>query len=156
MWEGITVQFSSLTHFMPLVSFYTPWKHQKTIGFLMFSAGLERDSSMKWVKRSSYKKQFSWGNEEEEPYKVKFKFYKKSCNMQLLVQLKPMSNRLLGNNFNWLSKFNLKNLSMGSVSQWGSVCGGELMSENNRIIYNNKLVVLRKPSGSENEEIFLD
>ena len=76
--------------------------------------------------------------------------------MQLLVQLKPMSNRLLGNNFNWLSKFNLKMLSMGSVSQWGSVCGGELMSENNRIIYNNKLVVLRKPSGSENEEIFLD
>ena len=25
------------THFMPLVSFYTPWKHQKTFGFLMFS-----------------------------------------------------------------------------------------------------------------------
>ena len=45
---------------------------------------------------------------------------------------------------------------MGSVSQLGSVCGGELMSENNRIIYNNKLAVLRKPSGSENEEIFLD
>ena len=26
-----------LTHFMSLVSFYTPWKHQKTRGFLMFS-----------------------------------------------------------------------------------------------------------------------
>ena len=32
-----------LTDFMPLISFYTPWKHQKTKGFLMFSAGMERD-----------------------------------------------------------------------------------------------------------------
>ena len=30
------------THFMPLVSFYTPWKHQKTRGFL-FSGGIERE-----------------------------------------------------------------------------------------------------------------
>ena len=35
---------------MPLVSFYTPWKHQKTKGFLMFSRGIERDREMKWVK----------------------------------------------------------------------------------------------------------
>ena len=28
---------------MPLVSFYTPRKHQKTFGFLMFSGGLEKD-----------------------------------------------------------------------------------------------------------------
>ena len=32
-----------LTHFMPLVSFYTPWKYQKAIGFLMFSGCIERD-----------------------------------------------------------------------------------------------------------------
>ena len=32
-----------LTHFMQLASFDTPWKHQKTIGFLMFSGGAERD-----------------------------------------------------------------------------------------------------------------
>ena len=32
-----------LTHFMPLISFYTPWKHQKTSDFLMFSGGIERD-----------------------------------------------------------------------------------------------------------------
>ena len=31
-----------LTHFMPLISFDTPWKHQKTRGFLMFSGGLKR------------------------------------------------------------------------------------------------------------------
>ena len=31
-----------LTHFMPLVSFCIPWKHQKTSGFLMFSGGIER------------------------------------------------------------------------------------------------------------------
>ena len=28
---------------MSLISFYTPWKHQRTFGFLMFSAGIERD-----------------------------------------------------------------------------------------------------------------
>ena len=31
-----------LTHFMPLVSFYTTWKRQKTYSFLMFSGGVER------------------------------------------------------------------------------------------------------------------
>ena len=33
----------NLTHFMPLVFLYTPWKHQKTSAFLMFSGGIERD-----------------------------------------------------------------------------------------------------------------
>ena len=42
--------FSCLTHFMPLVSFYAPWKHQKTFGFLMFSGGIEKDRGIKWVK----------------------------------------------------------------------------------------------------------
>ena len=32
-----------LTHFMPLISFDTLWKHQKTRGFLMFSEGIKRD-----------------------------------------------------------------------------------------------------------------
>ena len=27
---------------MPLISFYTPWKHQKTGAFLRFSGGIER------------------------------------------------------------------------------------------------------------------
>ena len=31
-----------LSHFMPLVYFCTPWKHQKTTGFLMFSGDTER------------------------------------------------------------------------------------------------------------------
>ena len=30
------------THFMPLISFYTPWKHQKTSDLLMFLGGIER------------------------------------------------------------------------------------------------------------------
>ena len=34
---------SLLTHFMPLVSLYTPWKHQKTSGFLIFLGGIERE-----------------------------------------------------------------------------------------------------------------
>ena len=33
----------SLTHFIPLVSFYTPGKRQKTRGFLMFSGCIESD-----------------------------------------------------------------------------------------------------------------
>ena len=28
---------------MPLISFYTPWKHQRTSGFLMFPGWRERD-----------------------------------------------------------------------------------------------------------------
>ena len=28
---------------MPMASFYTPWKHKKTFGFLMFLGGIERD-----------------------------------------------------------------------------------------------------------------
>ena len=37
-----------LTHFMALISFDTPLKHQKISGFLMFSVGINRDSDMKW------------------------------------------------------------------------------------------------------------
>ena len=36
-------QISVLTHFMPLISFDTPWKHQKTRGFLILSGGIKRD-----------------------------------------------------------------------------------------------------------------
>ena len=32
---------SSLTHFNPVSHFYTPWKRQKTFGFLTFSGGME-------------------------------------------------------------------------------------------------------------------
>ena len=38
---------------MWLMSFYTPWKYQKTFGFLMFSRGLQREQWFemdKWVK----------------------------------------------------------------------------------------------------------
>ena len=34
---------NELTHFMPLISFDTPRKHQKTRGFLLFSGVIERD-----------------------------------------------------------------------------------------------------------------
>ena len=45
------VTVDTLTHLIPLVPFYTLWKHQKTLGFL-FSGGIEtRD--MKWVKGQS-------------------------------------------------------------------------------------------------------
>ena len=38
-----------LTHFMPLVSFYTPWKHPKTRSFLVLWELLKETSSEKWV-----------------------------------------------------------------------------------------------------------
>ena len=33
----------TLTHFMPLIYFYTPWKYQTTSRFLIFSGGIKRD-----------------------------------------------------------------------------------------------------------------
>ena len=30
-----------LTHFQPMFNFYTPWKHQKAVGFLKFSGGIK-------------------------------------------------------------------------------------------------------------------
>ena len=44
IWGTFEAEFmKKLTHFMPLISFHTPWKHQKTRGFLMFSGGIKRD-----------------------------------------------------------------------------------------------------------------
>ena len=41
-----------LTHLFPMHSFSTPWKHQKTLSFLMFSGGRERvpweQMGLKW------------------------------------------------------------------------------------------------------------
>ena len=36
-----------LTHFQPIFHFYTPWKHQKTGGFFMFSVGIAMEH---WLK----------------------------------------------------------------------------------------------------------
>ena len=38
---GLTLML--LNHFMLLVSFYTPRKHQKIYGFLVFSMGIDKD-----------------------------------------------------------------------------------------------------------------
>ena len=46
----------NLTYFIPLVSFYTPWKHQKTSGFLIFSGDIEREQCMEWVKWNVHRK----------------------------------------------------------------------------------------------------
>ena len=37
------LKICTLTHFIPLISFDTPWKHQKTRGFRMFSGAIKRD-----------------------------------------------------------------------------------------------------------------
>ena len=38
-----------LTHFSTMFHFYTPWKRQKTFGFLAFSGGIEMEHSVKMV-----------------------------------------------------------------------------------------------------------
>ena len=51
---SITESWSELlTYFMQLVSFYIPWKHQKTRGFLMFTGRVERD---KWKQQIAIRK----------------------------------------------------------------------------------------------------
>ena len=47
----LKVTGAHLAHFMPLISFDTPWKHQLGSGFLMFSGGI-KETGMKWVNRS--------------------------------------------------------------------------------------------------------
>ena len=45
-----------LTHFWVMFSFFTPWKHQKTRDFLMFSGGIERKRCPKKGLSVFYKK----------------------------------------------------------------------------------------------------
>ena len=40
---NISKEITLSTYFMPLVSFYAPWKHKKTKGFFMFSGHIVRD-----------------------------------------------------------------------------------------------------------------
>ena len=46
----------SSTNFMVLVSFFTPWKHQKVKGFLTFSVGIKRDQcdEMSWHSEKNF------------------------------------------------------------------------------------------------------
>ena len=39
---------------MPLVSFCTPWKYQKTFGYLMFSGGIETETSGMKLENEKY------------------------------------------------------------------------------------------------------
>ena len=43
----------TLTHITPMSHFYTPWKRQKTSGFLTFSGGIEMEVS--WRFQEVYK-----------------------------------------------------------------------------------------------------
>ena len=49
----------SLTHFSPVSHFYTPWKRQRTFGFLTFSGGTKMENWSKmgllaWKKLNAY------------------------------------------------------------------------------------------------------
>ena len=54
------VTLSRVTHFMPLVCFCIPWKHQQTTDFLMFSGDIGRISGMKQVKQQYKGKPFQY------------------------------------------------------------------------------------------------
>ena len=65
---GKTIFQVIIPHFIPLVSSYTPWKHQKTYGFLVFGGVQKETSDMKYVKnigakfliRSKITKSLAW------------------------------------------------------------------------------------------------
>ena len=46
----------NLPNFKPMFHFYTPWKRQKTSGFLMFSLGIEKEhwTIGSWCKNKKY------------------------------------------------------------------------------------------------------
>ena len=50
-WGACYSILQTLSNLMPLVSFYTPWKHQKTRCFLMLFRSIERDHQheMVWI-----------------------------------------------------------------------------------------------------------
>ena len=54
IYEKLLYEFhiQCLTHFMPLASFYTPRKHQKTRGCFDAFSGLEATSGMQCIKRN--------------------------------------------------------------------------------------------------------
>ena len=37
-----------------MLLFYTPWKHQKTFGFLVFSGGINGNIGQTWEKKHSH------------------------------------------------------------------------------------------------------
>ena len=48
------VIFLHLIYFQRIMYFYSPWKHQKNYGFLMFSGGIELDYWFKMGKMNKY------------------------------------------------------------------------------------------------------
>ena len=59
---SIWQKFWLLTHFRPLLHFYTPWKHQETFGFLTFSGVIEMEH---WVK-------MGWGPKCSQSIRVEY------------------------------------------------------------------------------------
>ena len=54
LWDGQLSAISAsvltkLTHFQPMLHFYTPWKHQKISDSLIFSGGIEMEHCLKTV-----------------------------------------------------------------------------------------------------------
>ena len=92
--------FCLLTHFMPLVSFYTPWKYQNTWGFLTFSGGIERNcGAIKWAKNVSKK---AWYCIQNTLDKIYFRCIVLSFLKNRLHIWQKMTNTM-PNDFLWVS-----------------------------------------------------
>ena len=84
-WSAIINNFNLLAikklsnHFIPLVSFYTPWKHEKTKGFLTFISGKWRNQWHEQQKTPSVSKKCV--------FTIRFKC--KSFNISFIYILSP-------------------------------------------------------------------
>ena len=56
-WNGFEFfMASSLTYFQLMLLYYTPWKHHKTFGFLVFSGGTEWEIGQKCINLTFFSK----------------------------------------------------------------------------------------------------
>ena len=68
-----------LKPFLPIVPFYTPWKDEKTFGFLIFSEGIKIEH---WAKM---------GDRREDHYETKA-IYRLRCATLLGIQVGKVNN----------------------------------------------------------------
>ena len=92
-------------NFQPMFPFYSPWKHQKTFGFLLFSGGIKWEHWPSWERSLSYCITCSFLVKSTEATRLKHRteinlwVWKISCDYfyQSLLQLHVMLNYFLIN-----------------------------------------------------------
>ena len=90
-----------LTHFSPVSHIYTPWKRQKTKGFLTFSGGIEMwhwtkmvsiaKSNRKWISFACNLIEQNWGWKIFE--KLKTEIYKEDVSKHITIDINSSNNK---------------------------------------------------------------